>query len=517
MNRKSAVAARSPGSPAAAGFAGALAVLACTGVQAQTYQYDLRPMFSTEARQDRLQPGGSFEARVESAVMMIGNINLAEDPEDEIDSAAIELAPGFYASYMSGRAQGEIDYTLIGRWFEADEYDSVTHRLAADGSVAVVHDLLFVSGHAGYDQAIIDPARSFNYGNSGLFASQNLTDVANASIVPTLNKEWSHVELNASYSYGRTWYFEDDEFSAPGVFTAYDQDSEDQTAMVSLGTRDEGRESSLRGFYEWQASDYDISLPYRYERAGLETSLRLSRTFSFVADGGVETDLLETTTEGGLDAEYWHVGLRWEPDERSHIEARYGDRFFGDSYEVSASRRVRQLTMTLSYIEDPTVETRTVSSAVDPGGPPIPDLPGGQGAFNSEPYVRKDGRFVAIVEGRRTNVRLDVYDLERDYLRELLPGEHTTGTTLTVVRDFGSELYGELQMRYEDIERGSIASLPGGGEVLQFHDYDRDAMLRLNWEAYVNFMASAEVGWLARSGDSEYDGEWIALRLRYTF
>ncbi len=502
---------------AAAGSVATLASLACTAVQAQTYQYDLRQMFNTAAPQDRLQPGAFFEGRIESAAMLIGNINLAEDPADEIDSAAIEAAPGFYASYNSNRAQGEIDYTLIGRWFEADDYDSVTHRLSADGNLAVVHDLLFLAGHAGYDQAIIDPARSFNYGDSGLFASQNLTDVANASIVPSLNKEWRHVELNASYSYGRTWYLEDDEFSAPGVFTAYDQDSEDQTAMVSLGTRDERQNATLRASYEWQASDYDISLPYRYERAGLETSLRLSRTFSFVADGGMETDLLETTTDGGLDSEYWHVGLRWEPDERSHIEARYGDRFFGDSYEVQARRQVRQLTFTLSYIEDPEVQTRTVSSELDPGGPPIPGLPGGSyGAFNSEPYVRKDGRFVAIVEGRRTNVRLDVYDLDRDYIRELLPDEHTTGTSLTVVRDFGSEFYGELQLRYDDIERGAVAALPGE-ELLQFRDYDRDAMLRLNWEAYVNFMASAEVGWLARSGDSEYDGEWLALRLRYTF
>ena len=70
-------------------------------------------------------------------------------------------------------------------------------------------------------------------------------------------------------------------------------------------------------------------------------------------------------------------------------------------------------------------------------------------------------------------------------------------------------------MRYEDILRGQ-QTIPPPGPV-SFHGYDRDATLRLSWEAYRNFLASAEVGFLARSGDREYDGEWAALRFRYTF
>ena len=46
---------------------------------------------------------------------------------------------------------------------------------------------------------------------------------------------------------------------------------------------------------------------------------------------------------------------------------------------------------------------------------------------------------------------------------------------------------------------------------------DTEAMLRLSWEAYRNFVASAEAGYLTRSGDRVYDGEWLAFRLSYTF
>ena len=70
-------------------------------------------------------------------------------------------------------------------------------------------------------------------------------------------------------------------------------------------------------------------------------------------------------------------------------------------------------------------------------------------------------------------------------------------------------------LRYEDILRGQQTVVPSG--PVAFRDYDRDATLRITWEAYVNFTAAAEAGWLRRSGSSEYDGEWAALRFRFTF
>ena len=44
--------------------------------------------------------------------------------------------------------------------------------------------------------------------------------------------------------------------------------NENQRALLSLSSVDPGAATSLRGFYEWQASDFERSLRYRYERAG---------------------------------------------------------------------------------------------------------------------------------------------------------------------------------------------------------------------------------------------------------
>jgi hypothetical protein len=263
-----------------------------------------------------------------------------------------------------------------------------------------------------------------------------------------------------------------------------------------------------------------LTQPYRYERAGLDTSLRLTRSLRLVADGGVETDLTESTTEGGLDADFWHAGLRWEPDSRTSIDARYGHRFFGDSYRFEARRETRWLTLRASYVEDPEVETRRIGIDADPDDFPRP--PSLDFSFlSSFPYVRRDAVLTAIAEGSRTQVRLDLYDYEREYIQVLLPNDETQGVQFSIARDFGRDLYGEIELRYEDILRGQQSFLPLDPldplSPLTFHDYDRDATLRLTWEAYRNFLTSAEVGYLARSGDQEYDGEWAALRFRYTF
>jgi len=496
---------------------GAIAAILLHGASAlaDPYDFDLRSKFTREDERELRPPGLDVQPRIDSALLFVGNINLAENSQDEIDVAGIEGAPGIHASYRSNRADGTFDYTLIGRAFEDEDYDSVSHLLDANGRYMMVQDLLFVNAQAGYSDSVIDAARGTNYGGTGLFNRSNMEETGRASITPSLTHQFKGVRFDASYTYGQVWYFESDDAPPPDLlFTGFNEDSEDQRFNVSLGTRDAGSAATLRAFYEWQHSDYELSLPYEYERTGLDTSLQLSRSLRLVADGGVETDLTKTTTEGGLDAEFWHAGFRWEPDSRTSFDARYGERFFGDSYSLEARRESKWLTLRASYTEDPEVETRRIGVDFDPNDFPLP--PSADFSFlSASPYVRKDAVLTAIAEGVRTHLRLDAYDRKRAYIQDLLPDERVTGVLFNVARDIGSDLYGEIDMRYEDILRGQRSILPS--EPVQFHGYDRDVTLRLTWEAYVNFTTSAEAGYLARSGDRHYDGEWLALRFRYTF
>ena len=222
----------------------------------------------------------------------MGNINLAENSADEIDTAGIEAAPGIYASYKSNRADGILDYTFIGRAFEAEDYDSVSHLLNAHGSYMLARDLFFIDAQAGYSDSIIDAAQGTNYGGVGLFNRGNMEETGRASVTPRLTKQLGGFRFDARYTYGRVWYFESDDVANPDtIFIGFNEDSEDQDAYVSLGTADPDNAATFKAYYQWQESQYDLSRPYRYERAGADTSLRLTRTLRLVADGGVETDL----------------------------------------------------------------------------------------------------------------------------------------------------------------------------------------------------------------------------------
>jgi len=483
--------------------------------RAEPYHSDLRSRFERDFDKEEPKPGLYLEPRIESAVMLVGNINLAENKEDEVDVAGVEVTPGIYASYNGPRATGVLDYTFIGRKFEDSDYDDISHMLDANGNYALVPDWFYVGGQASYADTIVDPALGSNYGGSGLFAESNVAEVARASIAPRLTHQFKHMTVDASYSYGHVWYLDDQKAPDSVLFVGQNDDSTDQRALINIATNDTDRAASLKLFYEWQASDFEKSIPYRYERAGTELGFRLTQTIKFVADGGVESDLNEDTTDGGLDTTFWHAGFQWRPDSRTSLDARYGERFFGDSYSLSFSRETKYVTVQLSYIEDPDVETRRVGFDFDPGQIPVPDPNVDFSVFSSFPYVRKDAGASIIANGARTKLRLDAYDHKREFIKVFPPDERTTGVRFDGVRDLGSSFYLELDARYEDIKRGNRTT-----EVLDtlfFRDYDREATLRLNWEAYRNFTTSLEAGYLRRSGDRDYQGEWFAARFRYTF
>jgi hypothetical protein len=107
-----------PGTRRAA-VAAALCACACAPAAHadDTYHASVRNRFETRIEKPELKPGFVIEPRIESALMFVGNINLAEDSEDEVDVAGIEAAPGIYATYFRPRAQGALDYTFVGRVF----------------------------------------------------------------------------------------------------------------------------------------------------------------------------------------------------------------------------------------------------------------------------------------------------------------------------------------------------------------------------------------------------------------
>ena len=497
-------------------LAASAVLLAAGAVGAQTapYQAPQRLDIGTGLGQHELPKGGVFEPRAELALQYAANLELAADGEPQVDQAGVELVPGFYASYSTPAVVAAMDYSLVGRAWEDSDYNDLSHRLAANGQWSAVPEWFSLRGRASYDDTVIDSRAGANYGGLGIFGSSNLAEVATASVTPVLQHRFNVFEFGADYSYGRTWYLDAGKGQPVAGFVDQ-QDSTDQAASVRFGTARTGSKLSAQASYQWQKSEFETALPYQYERAGLDVGLRIARSLWLVGDVGQESDLDVSTTEGGLDSGFWSAGLRWEPNERSSAELRYGEQFFGSSYSVRVEHRARRLEFFASYAEQPTVETRLLSlGEFDPGQlpPGSPDV--GLGFLTSEPYVARDARAGIVLQGSRTTLRITGGQFERDYLRARQYDQTDTTGSLGVTRQLASNLSADATVTYTDYERvfASVDPLP----PVRTDDYDTQAILRLNRRSGDRLTLTGETGYLQRAGDDPYDGWWVALRARYT-
>ncbi|MGB5102808.1 MAG: TIGR03016 family PEP-CTERM system-associated outer membrane protein [Steroidobacteraceae bacterium] len=481
------------------------------GAQTVPYQYSQRGAIGSGLGQMGVPSGGVFQPRIEGAILYSSNTSLAQSGEDQNDAASLELSPGFYASYSSGAGSAAIDYSMIGRAWEDGDSNDLTHRLEANGEWIALPEWFSLRGQASYGDTIIDPRDGLNYGGLGTFGQSNLTEVATATGSPILRHRFKNFEVVAQYSYGRTWYLDEGKGEPVSGFEL-GRDAIDQSANFSLGTATDARVSG-RVFYDWQDSDFENQLPYRFERAGFDGGLQISRTLSLVGDVGKESELQVSTTEGGLDEDFWSAGLKWAPNERTSAEARYGERFFGTSYSVAAIHTARLLEFSASYSEQPTVETRRLSlSDIVPGELPtgIPDIE--LGLYN-RPYVAKSANVGVTAAGSRTTLSLSGFQYDRDFIDEALVTETSMGVRLGATRQLASNLSADLSLSYSDIERAQDFDDPVVSGISS--DYDTQALLRLNRNAGAKLTLSGEAGYFIRSGALDYDGWWVGLRAKY--
>jgi hypothetical protein len=481
------------------------------------YQSSNRYEVGTGFGREEVPMGSYVEPRLEGAIQYADNVGLAENGGESAGGA--EVTPGIYASYGSTRFTGAIDYSLIARFWEDGELDDVTHQLAANSRWTAVPGWFFVDADATYGDTVIDYGLGGNYGNVGVFNTGNMTEAASFSVRPTLQRRFSDLELLLAYSYGQSLFFDEGKGEEPlPVFGLYGtDDSEDQSATFSFGLVPDGRKLSGRVFYEWQHSEFDRSIPYEYERAGATAAWELTRTVALVADGGRESDLDESTTEGGLDSDFWSAGLRWAKDIRTSAEVRYGERFFGESWLVSLRHAARMLEFSASYDESPEVQTRQMSlDRFDPGTlPPGYDPAIDFGRFNSSPYVGKNSNAGIAAKGSRTTLRLEGFYTERDYIDDRIGTERSSGARFDASRDLASNFSIDAGVSYTDYYRRGTTLDPIPPDDAG-HDYDTEVVLRANKEFSPKLSASLESGWFNRSGTTVYDGWWVALRGRWT-
>ncbi len=209
--------------------------------------------------------------------------------------------------------------------------------------------------------------------------------------------------------------------------------------------------------------------------------------------------------DGGLDETFWSAGLRWEPDERTSVEARTGDRFFGTSYFLRGAA--------------PGPPAR-VPCAVSRGADHEQPAPGVRRTAARRGHRLADQRPVRVdgvprhadLDGRRTRVALDVFGSIATTSTSSATRTHRRATQRHP-RLLGDDAAG-CDLTTENVDRAS-RSIEREDSDHRLNRFTAELTRELGSRSELT--AVAGLNQKTDAGPQNYDGAWIGLRYRYEF
>jgi len=341
------------------------------------------------------------------------------------------VRPGVKLVGKGRRLTVDLDYELDAALFVGSDFgNQLTHNLDATSKLELLRKRLYVDAGASVSQVTVS--------GSGRLSEGSLTP------------KQDNIDTQYSYYFSPYWVqrfgslangllrlgFED---------TMYDDNSsaDSQSYTVDAGL------SSGRDFQMFRWS-------YRYHREENHHDTRKNRitgyslgslsyymSSQFYLQAQVGKDL-NSYSFGGSDNVYWYSGFGWRPSRRTFLSVLYGDRSFGDSYQVTFNRVFRRLTVGLNYSES--VQSG-VNSRLEPNAAQVTDR-----TIYIGPYINKSGTFRVKYQQRRTLWSSEIYWYSRDFQIGTEFDETIYGTKLAVQRQIRRDIQGDAYIRYQNSE-----------------------------------------------------------------
>ena len=264
------------------------------------------------------------------------NVNLAPS-ERARGELTTEVSPGVNITANDGpRLNLALSYSLQ-KVLYTRQADRTNQHLDAAGHAEVLPDWLY-----------LDARSSIGLQNISAFGPQR---VDATQVTDNSSQVRSH-----SFSPYLKHYFR-------GLATAvlrYDHQRVDSGDL--LGVRNNSAHLRLTGDNGGRGWNWDLNLDRRHiddaatapvtmTDGGLTLSTSLNNTISLFGTGGFEKKDYEST-RGEPAGRYWSAGATWSPSPRTRVSGSFGRRYFGKTYTLDASYRMRSMLWTLNYSED---------------------------------------------------------------------------------------------------------------------------------------------------------------------
>jgi len=327
----------------------------------------------------------------------------------------VELNPRWIAKGRGGRFTADINYAPnLAYGFDDTDPEALTHDLLATGRLEVVPDTFFLGAQAAAGITGTDstsaPVDAINFNTDGgqqTFSLALLPEFRHhlnryVDIVSDNSLDWvtyreglsedsSSIRLNLSAISGR--YFGRSDWSVDGNYRETRYDARTDKRKDISGTL------GYRVDHEWRVFG---SLGYE--------------------DNDVDTD--RSDTSGTI----WDVGTDWTPSPRTSMSARYGQRYYGDTWSGSVNHRSRRTRLGVDFSRE--VNNRRTAQLVDSffylvddtgniitdpgtGAPIIANIP--QLGETDEDYLEDRLRGIVTITGRRTTASISGTVSQRSY------------------------------------------------------------------------------------------------------
>ncbi|SCZ55882.1 TIGR03016 family PEP-CTERM system-associated outer membrane protein [Thiohalomonas denitrificans] len=276
------------------------------------------------------------------------NVTLSSSNEEE--DFVTQIAPGISYSRTAPRLDLSLDYQFEALWYAKEsDHNETYHQAEAVGEVVAVPEWFFVKAGAGYSQEIISSEAPVSVNN--ISVTDNRTDVATFTINPYLHHRFSdQLVMRAEYQVDRVEYDEgrlsDGERRQSLIRFGNASDQKFRWAMLASHRVlvSDGREDSV-------LDEWSIFLGHRFST---RLSVGLEAGYEDNEYGGVDEVLEE-------DGSVWRVRGEWTPNTQTNMTASIGNRLFGTTFDLSASRETNVGQFRASYSEDYTSEIERIT------------------------------------------------------------------------------------------------------------------------------------------------------------
>ena len=338
-----------------------------------------------------------FEPEITAGITHTDNVALESDDEDS--ELIYSLEPTFHFAKEAARLTALVDYRLQAlRYRDLGETD-VYHQYDASFRAAVIPDNLFFEIGGSRTQSIVDPDATIPLSN--LPISSNRQDRDEYYAGPSFQYAFGN-NIAATGEYRHTWL----EYSE-----VEERGNQQGTASFSLDNyrNEQGLAWALR--YNWQRAEYELGIPWEYQRAAAELGFWVGANTRLFAAGGQES-AWDQPLDPAMEDGFWEAGFSHQIGERLSAEFAAGERSFGSSWRGDLDFTFRRGAMSLSYSETPTTEGRMAFGRGGFDAPVIPDDfltdPG-----STERFILKRLQWTLDLQLRRSGVSFYVFDDDR--------------------------------------------------------------------------------------------------------